>query len=73
MQKEDKKTRFKRLAEARTNKVLDTIDLIGNLSNTSFYEYTEKQIDVIFDSIIEAAEANRKKFKKKETKKRFIL
>ena len=40
---ENRHARFKRLAEARTDKVLDMLDLIGNLSNKSFYEYTMKK------------------------------
>ena len=34
-----KQENFKRLAESRTNKVIDMLQLIGNLSNTSNYEY----------------------------------
>lgn len=73
METEDKKTRFKRLAEARTNKILDTLDLLGNLSNTSFYDYTDEEVANIFDTIIDAVEQNRQKFGKKSKKKRFIL
>ena len=45
---ENRHARFKRLAEARTDKVLDMLDLIGNLSNKSFYEYTDEEIKSIF-------------------------
>ena len=37
---DDRKDNFIRLAEARTNKILKTISLLGNLSNKSYYEYT---------------------------------
>lgn len=35
---ENRHARFRRLAEARTDRVLDMLDLIGNLSNKSFSE-----------------------------------
>ena len=71
----NKKDNFKRLAEARTEKVLDMIDLIGNLSNTSFYEYEDKEVKAIFDAIEKSIEENKKKFNKKskKIKRRFTL
>lgn len=44
----DKKQNFKRIAESRTNKIIELIHLLGNLSNTSYYEYTPEQINSIF-------------------------
>ena len=49
----DKKNNFKRLAESRTNKILDSLVLLGNLSNTSYYDYSMDQIDEIFNVIEE--------------------
>lgn len=72
---ETRHDRFKRLAEARTGKVLDMIDLLGNLSNRSVYDFSDKEVDEIFDSIERVAEDNRRKFKKGKEKKgrRFVL
>ena len=42
--KEDKSARFKRLAEARVNKLLAMIRLLGNLSNPVCYEYRPDQV-----------------------------
>ena len=71
---ENRHARFKRLAEARTEKVLDMIDLIGNLSNKSFYEYTNEEVKAIFDAIEKAVEENKSKFKRnKKNKRRFTL
>jgi hypothetical protein len=72
---EDKKLRFKRLAEARTEKALNMIDLIGNLSNKSFYSYTDEEVDAIFNEIERVAEENRQRFKKSSSKKgrKFVL
>lgn len=71
---ENKKDNFKRIAENRTNKIIDMIHLLGNLSNTSFYEYTDDQINAVFDAIQKELDAERKKFaKKSKEKKRFEL
>ena len=71
---ETKHERFKRLAEARTGRILDTLDLIGNLANTSFYEYSEEEIESIFNAIENAAKVNKAKFNKKiKEKRRFTL
>ena len=71
----DKRNNFKRLAEARTEKVLAMLDLIGNLSNKSFYEYTDEEVDKIFKAITESIENNKNKFKKNKNnkKRRFTL
>ena len=75
MEKATKHKNFKRIAEARTEKVLDMLDLIGNLSNTSFYEYDDKEIKAIFDAIQKSVDENKKKFEKKnkKVKRRFTL
>ena len=66
-----KKENFKRLAEARTEKVLAMLDLIGNLSNKSFYEYTDEEVEKIFKAITRSVESNKEKFNKnKDNKKR---
>ena len=52
------------------------LDLIGNLSNTSFYEYDDKEIKAIFEAIQKSVDENKKKFSKKKSKKtsrRFTL
>ena len=49
----DKKANFIRIAEARTNKIIESITLLGNLSNTSYYEYTPDQIEAMFSAIQE--------------------
>ena len=71
---ENRHTRFRRLAEARTEKVLDMLDLIGNLSNKSFYEYTDEEIKLIFNTIEKSVKENQDKFNKnKKKKRRFTL
>ena len=56
-----KRENFVRLAEARTNKILEMVRLLGNLSNTSNYSYTKQDVDKIFNTIEkELGEAKRK-------------
>ncbi len=72
---ETKRERFVRLAEARTNKIIDMLQLLGNCSNSSAYDYTQQDVDKIFVAIeVEVREA-KKKFNKIESKKgsRFTL
>ena len=44
---QEKSQRFKRVAEARTNKIIESIRLLGNCSNRSNYEYTDKEVKEI--------------------------
>lgn len=71
----DKKNNFKRIAENRTNKIIDMLELLGNLSNTSFYEYSDADIEKIFNAIEGQLEKTRSKFSKgkKASRKRFEL
>ena len=72
---ESKRERFVRLAETRTNKIINMVQLLGNCSNTSAYEYTEADIEQIFSAIEASVREAKKKFTKTETTKitRFTL
>ena len=37
---ESKRDKFVRIAEARTNKILNMVELLGNCSNSNIYKYT---------------------------------
>lgn len=67
---EEKREKFKRLAESRTNKVIDMLGLIGNLSNQSNYEYTAKDVNKIFSSIEKALDIQRERFNSNLSKRR---
>ena len=58
----DKKANFIRIAEARTNKIIESITLLGNLSNGSYYEYTPDQIEAMFSAIQEELDNQKKRF-----------
>lgn len=71
--KESKSDKFVRIAEARTNKIIGMIKLLGNCSNKNTYEYSKEDIKKIFGAIedelkvakmrFEAYEASDKGFK----------
>jgi len=50
-QNESKRERFVRLAEARVNKILEMLRLLGNCSSKGNYEYTEADIKKIFNAL----------------------
>lgn len=66
---ESKRDRFVRLAEARTNKIIDMIQLLGNCANTAHYEYTQHDIDQIFAAVEAELRETKKKFQRIESNK----
>ena len=74
-EQETKREKFVRLAEARTNKIIDMLKLLGNCSNSSAYDYTQQDVDKIFSAIEAEGREAKKKFSKSETQKstRFTL
>lgn len=67
--KETNRERFIRIAEARTQKIIDMIDLLGNCSNQYNYEYTQKDVDKMFTAIETALKTNKTKFTSESTNK----
>ena len=74
-QDETKRERFVRLAEARTNKIIDMLQLLGNCANTNTYEYTQEDVDKIFTAIQSQLNESKKAFQanKSTEKKKFTL
>ena len=67
-----KQENFKRIADNRVNKIVDLISKLHNLSNTSFYEYTDMQINEMFNLIQNELDKQKQLFnndKKKGQKK----
>lgn len=74
MKQESNRERFVRIAEARTQKIIDTIRLLSNCSNSYVYEYTQKDIDKIFSTIDTELKIAKNKFASNDTKEsRFKL
>lgn len=65
---ETKKERFRRIAEKRTNVIIDTIRLLGNCSNKNNYDYSDEQVKQIFSAIDSELKSAKMKFEKKESK-----
>ena len=73
---ESKSDRFVRIAEARTNKIIDMIQLLGNCSNRTTYEYTKEDVKKIFGAIENELKAAKAKFEMVEAdgrEKKFTL
>ena len=68
-EKETKRERFIRLAENRTNKIINMVQLLGNCSNTSIYEYSDADVEKIFSAIESSVKEARKKFAKSDAPK----
>jgi|BioPla2DNA2_1021312.scaffolds.fasta_scaffold60241_3 hypothetical protein len=69
---ETKNQKFKRIAENRVNRIIDQIRVLGNLSNTSNYEYSMDEVNQIFKTI-EIELANTKEMFELANEKRFKL
>lgn len=74
-QKENKDARFRRLAVARVNKILQLFRLLGNLSWTGTYAYTREQVEQIFTTLQRELAQTKMRFlqTQKQGKKRFSL
>ena len=57
-----KHEKFRKLAESRTNKTLEAIARIGNLSNRQLYEWDEAEIRKILRALRDAVADVEKKF-----------
>ena len=64
---ETKEERFKRIASARTLRILNDLRLLGNCSSTSAYLYTEEDTSKIFSAIEKELKRIKTLFNKSET------
>lgn len=58
----EKRAKFRELAEARTNKAIEAITRIGNLSNRQIYEYDEAEVKKIVKALREAVSSVENRF-----------
>ena len=74
---ENKKENFKRISENRVSKILVLLSQLTNLSNSSYYEYTDEDIEKIFTAIEEETKKSKEMLLKgknnKKRQKRFEL
>jgi len=60
--KETKALLFLRLATPRIEKVLKALRILGNCANKSSYEYSDKQVDKMSETLVKALEKTIVKF-----------
>lgn len=71
---DSKRARFVKIAENRTNKILDMLRLLANCSNKSNYEYDEDDVKQIFTAIEKEVKTTKNAFLGIESKEeRFAL
>lgn len=63
-----KRERFEKVASNRVQKVIDFLGLIGNCSNKNNYEYTEKDVELMFKEINRAVKEARVMYDKELNK-----
>ena len=76
MTREEDRSKFVKLASLRVSKALKDIQLIGNLSNRSNYDYTDEDVAKIFKALNEEISTCKRKFenaKKKDATISFSL
>ncbi len=59
---ESKHDKFLRIAEARTNKIIDMVRLLSNCANKATYEYDDADIKKIFSALEQELKSCKSKF-----------
>lgn len=67
---DQKRERFIKIAENRTNKIISMIKLLGNCSNKSNYSYTDEEVKKIFSAIENELKNSKLKFTEASNKKK---
>ena len=62
MNKESKSSKFKRLAKSRGELAVKYLQLLGNLSNSNNYEYTDEEIKKVFSVVEEELKIAKSRF-----------
>jgi len=68
-----KADRFVRIAEKRTQRVLESLRLLGQCSNRRSYEYTDEQVNKIFREIRHCLRETEQSFRATKSKRTFRL
>lgn len=71
--KESKSDRFRRVAEARVNKLIKMLRLLGNCSRSNVYAYGEDQVEQIFTILQIELDKARQRYCGEHLRKRFSL
>lgn len=60
--KSEKREKFRELAESRTNRAIESILRIGNLSNRQIYEWDEAEVKKVIRALREAVSSVESRF-----------
>lgn len=63
-----RRDRFERVASSRVQKIIDTLNLLGNCANKNNYEYTEKDVELMFREINKSLKETKLLFDKELSK-----
>lgn len=66
MKGETKEERFKRIAEKRVQRVLDSLRSLSQCANKRMYSWNEEQLKEIWDAIERSLKSCREKFEESE-------
>lgn len=69
----EKRERFERLAEKRTNAVIKKLDVLENCANRNRYEYSQDEVDRIFKAIRKKLNQTKSEFTFEEDEEEFSL
>ena len=69
---ETKHENFIRISTNRVNKIVDLISKLHNLSNSSYYEYSDEEIKHLFDLIQNEINRQKELFEKDKTSNRKV-
>ncbi len=67
MQMETKREKFVRLVEARTNKIIGMLRLLGNCANKANYDYTDADVQKVFSVLEKELKLAKMKFSSTDT------
>ena len=57
-----KRERFEKVASTRVQKIINLLDLLGNCSNKNKYDFSEKDVDLMFSEINHALKDTKNRF-----------
>lgn len=69
----NKRENFEKIATGRVQKILKNLELLGNCSNTSYYDYNKDDVDKIFKAISKKLNATKSQYYSKMNKNPFEL
>jgi hypothetical protein len=73
LKNEGKRERFKRLVQARTNRALKSLKILGNCADRSRYEYAKEDVERVFAAVDRRLNKTKARFDLPTDKEEFKL